>query len=368
MALSGTKYIKGFNGLRAVSILLVLITHLGFLDSLAQTYSLFAQRVEPLINGIAGVNIFFALSGFLITRILLLEKQKHDNISLGHFYIRRFLRLFPPLIIYTISIFILAKLHLIEKSSQIGVIFSILYIYNFIPNKFYTSELGHTWSLGVEEQFYLVWPFIVNYFRQFGTIIFSILIIILCLLANLYLYNLSISYHHKLYFLKDIFKLSRWFIPAVAPIIVGTIFSYGGIIYQNTFKKIFENNRYLIIISLLFYLSPLYLFSSVLIFSYIIQSAGISILLLWILYNQNSIVVNIFEFKPLEYVGKISYGIYIYHGLFIRTGPGGNLWIQKYPINVLLTFGVAIISFEFVEKKVLLYKSRFAKNIVANQT
>jgi peptidoglycan/LPS O-acetylase OafA/YrhL len=89
------------------------------------------------------------------------------------------------------------------------------------------------------------------------------------------------------------------------------------------------------------------------------QSIGVSILLIYIYYNQDKKIVDILNNKYLSYIGKISYGIYVYQGLFLRTGPGGKLWIQQLPQNLILTFLVAILSYHFLERPVLKLKKRF---------
>ena len=83
-------YIKGFDGLRAFSILFVVLTHLGVYGILCHG-EFYSRRVIMLINGTTGVNIFFAISGFLITTILLREKQAVGKINLKNFFARRFL-------------------------------------------------------------------------------------------------------------------------------------------------------------------------------------------------------------------------------------------------------------------------------------
>src|SRR5471030_2238740 len=98
------KYIRGYDGLRAISILMVMSSHLG-LFSLLPNNDYIQNRLWLIISGTTGVNIFFTLSGFLITRILVQEKLAFKKISFKNFYIRRFLRLLPPLIIFYIGIF-----------------------------------------------------------------------------------------------------------------------------------------------------------------------------------------------------------------------------------------------------------------------
>src|ERR1700712_5194662 len=149
-------YIKGFDGLRALSIIIVFVTHLGYIDRIPNPVS--AWRISMLCSGNTGVNIFFVLSGFLITRILLREKLVTGRISLKNFYIRRFLRLLPPLIVFYAVIVFLMGFGFIEPQ-WFGLTLSVFYLYNFVPHRYYSSELGPMWSLALEEQYYIFWPF-----------------------------------------------------------------------------------------------------------------------------------------------------------------------------------------------------------------
>ena len=86
---------------------------------------------------------------------------------------------------------------------------------------------------------------------------------------------------------------------------------------------------------------------------------GICLILIWTYYNQESVLTNLLENRLLRYIGKISYGLYLYQGIFLRTGPGGILTIQQFPLDIILTFIVAIISYELLEKPILRYKNNF---------
>lgn len=146
-------YLPDLDGLRAVAVLGVVAFHLGMKDA-------------P--GGFTGVDIFFVISGYIITRMIA-SQVNDNNFRFGQFYIRRARRLIPALIVVTIvtlaaSFFILSPDHF--KNASQSAIYSTLSVSNFLfwlqsgyfdPGKF-TKPLLHTWSLGVEEQFYLVWP------------------------------------------------------------------------------------------------------------------------------------------------------------------------------------------------------------------
>ncbi len=349
------KYIKGFDGLRGISIFLVLLTHLAFLDNL-DFNNYWVKRLLKMISGHTGVVIFFTLSGFLISKILIQEKIKNGFINLKAFFIKRFLRLAPALVIFYIIIFTFMILKMISVSYQ-GLVFVFFYLYNFLPSKYYTSELGHLWSLAVEEQFYFIWPFIINLFNRYAKMLMLITILVLCVISQAVLPNLFLPFNGKSYFISEVFRVNGWFFPAAFPIIIGSAsyslfnggdFSGSGLSSPHGYGRI----------GILLFFSPFLIPDFALDYSYMIQAIGISLILNWIVNNQDSIIVKALDFQQLAYVGKISYGLYVYHGFFIRTGPGGGLSIQQFPINIILTFIVSIISFEFYEKRVLRLKSK----------
>jgi peptidoglycan/LPS O-acetylase OafA/YrhL len=170
------KYIKGFDGLRAFSIILVLLSHLNIRQQLPE-YQFFQERFWRLISGETGVLIFFNLSGFLITLILLQEKMNSGKIHFKLFFIKRFLRLLPPFLLFSFSVLVLKAYHYLDYSTE-GFLFSFFYLYNYVPTAYYHNELVHTWSLAVEEQFYLIWPFVIQYFTLKKIISFIFLLII----------------------------------------------------------------------------------------------------------------------------------------------------------------------------------------------
>lgn len=347
-------HIKGFDTLRGVSIILVLLTHLGLYLHLPEN-DFIRGRVWLLISGATGVQIFFTLSGFLITKILLHELNKFDNINFKNFYVRRFLRLLPPLILFYFAIGILMYFGMIHTTRH-GFLFSFFYLYNFVPNEYYSGELGHTWSLALEEQYYLIWPVIISFLNKKKAFILITLILIGCILA-VYLYP-------DLPFTNG-FKSNRWFIPAVAPIMIGSFFAWLIDKQEDTYSRYYVQKHIAIWLGLILFMTPLYL--PILELSFIFQSIGVSIILVWILFNQQSKVTSILNNRLLSYIGTISYGIYVYQGLFLRTGPGGSIWIQEFPQNIVLTFLTAIASFHLLEKPILKLKKKY-KRTIAHKT
>ncbi len=151
-----TGYQPALDGIRAIAVTLVLLFHLEV-----------AGGPAILRGGWLGVDVFFVLSGYLITSLLLAERQRNGRIKLGHFYVRRFLRL-APLSIALVAFCLSAALFDGERRFDInlpvkGALSVLFYYSNWWSIRFPAGlgSLGHAWSLSIEEQFYFVWPGLV---------------------------------------------------------------------------------------------------------------------------------------------------------------------------------------------------------------
>lgn len=157
-----TPHFRGLNGIRALAVLLVILFHLN---------------VTTFSGGYIGVDVFFVISGFLITRIILRDEKKSE-FSFATFFIRRTRRLFPALFVTCIITFGYAAIYLspyqLARTAK-GTLGALASISNFIylpTNDYFAPRtpnlpLLHTWSLGVEEQFYLFWPLFLIAARKF---------------------------------------------------------------------------------------------------------------------------------------------------------------------------------------------------------
>jgi peptidoglycan/LPS O-acetylase OafA/YrhL len=347
--LQTNKYIKGLNALRAMSIGFVLLNHLG-VDVLIPDNYYFRINFWSLISGETGVHIFFVLSGFLITKILWNHFEETGHINLKRFFIRRFLRLMPPLIIFYTLVFVLLMLDFIEYDLQ-ALLFSFFYIYNYVPLLHYRSEFAHLWSLSVEEQFYLIWPLSILLFRKRERIVSLILIFI-------FLSIFCMALFPEFVFQSE-FRPKRWFLPAAGFIAIGAWLSLYQIKNHLKLIQFFAKERFVFWVSILLYLTPLFvptIFVEIMAFA---QACGVALFILWIYYNQESLFVGFLEWKPIVYIGRISYGIYVFQGLFLLTGPGSEIGYQKFPTNIILTFGLAIASYHLIEMPIMKMKSKF---------
>jgi peptidoglycan/LPS O-acetylase OafA/YrhL len=140
--------IPGLDGLRAISILLVMISHAG---------------LQNLVPGVFGVTVFFCISGYLITRLLLDEFDRTGAIAIGPFYARRMLRLSPPLVVY-VAVMAAVWSATGHAADPLGVAGALFYFANYLaifaPHRL-DGIGGHLWSLAVEEHFYAAYPLLL---------------------------------------------------------------------------------------------------------------------------------------------------------------------------------------------------------------
>jgi peptidoglycan/LPS O-acetylase OafA/YrhL len=145
-------YIPSLDGIRAIAIMLVFVAHAGW------SYT---------VPGGFGVTVFFFLSGYLITTLLRREFEYTGSISFSNFYLRRAYRIFPPLYIVLILFFVLAIMGVVPHNMHVGAVLSEVFFwsnyYNLAHHGFdyFVPTTGVTWSLAIEEQFYIVFPLVL---------------------------------------------------------------------------------------------------------------------------------------------------------------------------------------------------------------
>jgi peptidoglycan/LPS O-acetylase OafA/YrhL len=139
------RYVPELDGLRAVAIIVVVLWH--------------SSRDHPVQGGFLGVDLFFVLSAFLITGLLVSERQETGRIRVGRFYMRRSLRLAPALFLMLAGYLAVAPFVWPREPHVGDALLTATYVSNY-STTFWgrPAHLGHSWSLAVEEQFYLLWP------------------------------------------------------------------------------------------------------------------------------------------------------------------------------------------------------------------
>lgn len=335
--------IKGLDGLRGLSVLAVIFSHIELFSRLGIN-----QKFSDVVFRHLGVNSFFVLSGFLITLLLIREKNKTDSIDIGAFMLRRALRIFP---LYFFSIFVLFLISYFgfTKINECAFFYAITYTVNFAPTSCQAATMSHFWSLAVEEHFYLVWPFIFFINARFAFMA-AIAFAGACIYFDTGFFSNSLTEY----------KLNRWTFPAAEPIALGCISAF---LCNNIFiKRISTLQAFPWIISL-------GIMAQVFYSNQLLANLVITILILYIYHNQKSFLVTSLDIKPLAAIGVISYGLYVWQGVFTGNGPGnGSTPFPPHNIDIglLITFIVAPISYWYFERPFLKIKERFRSSSMAS--
>lgn len=320
-------------------------------------------------SGGAGVLVFFVLSGYLISQLLWKERSETGGINYGNFIMRRVLRLVPAYLLFLLALTVLVLTGVLEIKA-IALISAFTYTYNFLPRTFGVGYTNHLWSLAVEEQFYLLFPLLMkkvspHWYKYLIILIILSGVVLINLVVHLPLPDYQFEYRGKLENLRDvgiarIFKVGTLLIPAGLYCLTGCLFglSHGWVNSRLFGSRLSTSLVLLVAVGL--YLNaalvnvPLYGVNQ------LVQCVGVGLVLVYVHHRQNGLLTCVLCSGPLPYLGKISYGTYVWHGLFIATGPGACIyWWQGGILGFAFSYLTAMVSFEVLEKPFLRLKGRY---------
>jgi peptidoglycan/LPS O-acetylase OafA/YrhL len=338
-----TKHFGSLDGLRAVAVIAVAWHH-----TQPQTIANSGTAVSHL--GSEGVTLFFAISGFLITTLLLREKERMGHIDLAAFYIRRTLRIFPlyyaTLALYTIAV-IATERHSFEGRQFFA---NLPYFATFTSNLFVELKgrviFYFSWSLAAEEQYYLLWPPLLVLLRNLRRAAGALGVLMLAgFLAQMFLGSVA-----------DNLPLA---------IIAGSLLAICA--HTSTgyalLYKIVGRSWTPIAATILIGLCTLpYVPIAVLHIAFAILVASCVL-------TEEHAAARLLSWRPLAYIGSISYGIYLLHmlcknaALKILSGLDfSNTELLTFPATLVLAIILATISHAFFEKPILALKGRFQRS------
>lgn len=338
-------YYPELNGIRAIAAFMVILFHYfseGPFPDIIKKISVLGQT---------GVTLFFVLSGFLMTRILINEKSSPNFFKV--FYIGRILRIFPLYYFFLILFYILSPI-LSETTNNFDDPKWTFFV--FLQNIPMTFQMpfngpGHFWSLAVEEHFYLVLPILVFFLSQKAL---KYLLYIIILLAILF----------RVLILSQGFEIYQFTLTIMDGLAIGSLLA----IYEknNGFsmlnpKKIATFFIILIIVFLIFWLafsSKAVFFVQIIKFT-IIAFVFLLLILFAISSNDKNIVKKLLLTKFMQFSGKISFGLYVFHPLcflILQKEFRFNNILVDFLISIFTTFSISSLSFYLFEAKFLKIK------------
>ena len=356
MSNNKSKYLPSIDSLRALAVLAVIIYHVD---------------VNYLPGGFLGVDLFFVLSGYLISSLIIKEYRKTGSLNLYNFYIRRARRLLPAVyFMITIGLVVMVLFNeVLLRKSHLDAIFGYIYSSNwwYIFHKLdYFDSFGaqspfkHLWSLAIEEQFYMIFPLLFllinrkkkskdGTYKLNKNFLYVVLgLILVSLIAHILLFDINnIS---RIYFGTDTRAFS---------LLVGVV---GAILYpmeklhakvtpqQNIMYSVISLVSIATLITVMIYTSE---YNTWLYRGGFLLVAIIGLIVIISSGKQHTLMSRLLSFKPVVFIGKISYSLYLWHfPILVLTTPVseiGNPNIIFVILRIILTFALATASYVFVE-------------------
>lgn len=348
--------LPSLDGLRAVSILMVLGSH-------ATRTTGYPESLKPysgcLWNGNLGVSVFFVISGFLITWLLLAEQGKTGAINLLAFYKRRVLRIFPVFYAFLLTV-LLMSIWLHRDFSFAEWLSAATFTRNYFQGHW---TLGHLWSISVEEQFYLLWPFALTLLRSRR----QMLIVALCVIASAPFIRLFL-YLSPWRWLGDtsIFSHADSLMAGCLLAIVSTTAAAE---VMQSFLRYWRRSIQIcgvVLIYMVWMLTQHALLGPLTVtIGPTLQALAITSIIASVVLVQEGSLFSLLNLRAIAAVGVVSYGLYIWQQIFLYPAeyPDGDLWWRAFPQNMIITFLVAWLSYLFIEKPFLKYKKKITKVI-----
>ena len=363
-------FFPNLDGLRFFSFLIVFFAHIFATnsDSIRSEgwYRLFKGRLFN--DGDMGVSFFFVLSGFLITYLLIKEKQLTGIVHISSFYIRRALRIWPLYyfcVLFGFLAFPAIKSALGQPPNETAdTLLCSLFLNNF--NAVFngppdSSILSVLWSVAIEEQFYLLWP---------------VLFFLVPAKSHKYIFVVVVVVSLLYRFVYSDRQIELLTLGVISDMAIGGLGAYLCIANKKFLQKIEHINGwfhlvpYAVVVILLFFRHEIFVTPGLIIFKRLI----VSFFFCWIILEQNfskNSFFKISKLKTISTLGKYTYGLYCLHTiavLIVAVGLGKlglnhsswQLWLFELPLAMALSIGFSYISYHFFEKRFLKLKDQFA--------
>ena len=339
----GSRAIPSLDGLRAFSVFAVILGHSDVP---------YLRYVPFLRNGGEGVAVFFVLSGFLITHLLLKELNRFGDIDLKQFYFRRTFRIFPPFYVFLAAVAILAGFHRVAASPA-ALLAAATYTWNYVPIPT-NWILGHCWSLSLEEQFYLLWPASMAFFSKRTNLRLCAAVILLSPASRVVTYfawpamrtHLDMMLHTHLDTIMTGCLLSLVLDRKLVPGLIRRAMDWRAPAAALLFLMAIE--------------TPVTLRASSayrLIAGYSLENLAIAVIVVYSVFQYSSPLGRLLNLRPVRHLGMISYSLYLWQQFY--TGP----YTRWFPLNVLLIVATAELSYWLVEKPSFLLRDVLGRRL-----
>jgi peptidoglycan/LPS O-acetylase OafA/YrhL len=335
--------IPSLDGLRAISIIFVLVSHLAGTTYFPMSF----DTANVLFLGDLGVHVFFVISGFLITGLLLDEQAHTGQIDIRRFYLRRTLRIFPPY--YTLILMLLLAeaigwVHLMPHDA----LHAATYTSNYQTGG--SWYLGHAWSLSVEEQFYLLWPALILLAGTRRGIAIAAGVVLLSPFVRLASWEFArVGMTHRFETVADSIAV--------------------GCVLAGTRPFLHRQRGYMATLSSpLFVLVPIAALAANLLHGHprtyfaaglTIENVGLALCIDWCVTYAEGRIGRVLNTPPLVFVGVMSYSLYLWQQIFLNRESTAA--VSTFPANIVLVMTGALASYYLIERPSLRFRRRLER-------
>ncbi|MGB6844123.1 MAG: acyltransferase, partial [Candidatus Acidiferrales bacterium] len=333
-------HLPSLDGIRALSIILVLVGHLSGTRNFGNINLGFGDYAH------LGVVVFFVISGFLITTLLLLEHAKKGRVSLKLFYARRSIRIFPAAYCYVACISLLALMGICHLEVR-DFWHAVTYTVNFEPNS--SWQIGHLWSLSVEEQFYLLWAFAFVALgpRRAGWVAAAVILLGPVSRSAAWLLLRGTPYRDLNMFPMVADSLATGCVLAAAR---------AWLERRSWYLRLFHPGVSLSLVALILLINRYLGYTIVDIVGMSVINICIAILIHRSVYSSNDWAGRILNWKPIAFVGVLSYSLYVWQQPFLDRHS--TAWVNAFPQNLIFGVIAALGSYLLLEKPLLKLRHR----------
>lgn len=335
--------IPSLDGVRAVAIALVIASHFAYTAAAPRW---FTSASDVLHLGALGVRVFFVLSGFLITRLLVAEREAQGTISLRRFYLRRTLRIFPAYYAYLAVVFGAAAIGWLYVPTSAAV-HAVTYTTDYARLTAWAT--GHGWSLSVEEQFYLLWPAAIALLGTRRSTGLAAACVVLAPVVRL-------AYHLGA---PDVLRPEFRFECVVDSLATGCLLALGRerLWESAAYRGLVESRAVALLPIALLALASLDRHPLVgMPIGIPLQNVAIAVMLDASARRPESIVGRLLNTRPAVYVGTLSYSLYLWQQPFFD--PAAPRWMTAAPWNLGYVVAAALASYYLVERPALRWRAR----------
>lgn len=347
--------VAALDGLRGATVIVVFVSHLEVIAPI--------PRLAVVPGGTVSLDSFFVLSGFLITALMLREQSRRDRVNVPGFYRRRAMRLLPPLLAVLIFQAIFAYMSGVSYHEEWTSLLSVMFYYSNWKLAFNSNALGgiiapglqHLWSLALEEQFYLIWPWVTIFLLTIRTKLRTVVIVLVTLI-------LLIAVHRALMYTGP----SSWYADFIRTdtradgILLGCLVAHIWIRYR-------EPKKYIRICGTLAAIFLLICLPTVNTVGPFLFDGGISAIDLACAFVILALLdgkwkgTYFFNFRPFIILGTVSYAFYLWHlPIFFAVRYYGGGWgvPTRVTVAVIATLTFTALSWLLIEKPALEWKDR----------